>query len=136
MQETKIFHIKPLQSGTRLNFTKTRDDDENTVIVKQLSGYGKFMADLKTSLTLFRDGLAAVKFAEVMIDGLVVQKFSEMIFDTQQLYYERFGYTIPDAAHHAWDLYAPILEKLINTYLTLFQIDKWSRLSKNVHVVM
>ena len=85
MQETKIFHIKPLQSGTRLNFTKTRDDDENTVIVKQLSGYGKFMADLKTSLTLFRDGLAAVKFAEVMIDGLVVQKFSEMIFDTQQL---------------------------------------------------
>ena len=135
MQETKIFHIKPLQSGTRLNFTDVSTDQANYNQVRLLSGYGKFISDLKTSLSLSLEGVEAVRYADRVIGG-VVATFSNLMFGTQQLYYEKFGYTKPDAAHHAWDLYAPILEKLINTYLTLFQIDKWSRLSKNAHVVM
>ena len=41
MEVTKIFHIKPLQSGTRLNFTSKRNDGENYTQINLLSGYGK-----------------------------------------------------------------------------------------------
>ena len=135
MEVTKIFHIKPLQSGTRLNFTRKRNDGENYTQVNLLSGYGKFIAELKTNLALFPEGLTAVSDADKAIEG-VITAFSRLMFDATSLYFDKFGYNGPDATHHAWDLYAPILEKLINTYLCLYNIDKWVKMIKSAKVVV
>ena len=135
MEVTKIFHIKPLQSGTRLNFTSKRKDGENYTQVNLLSGYGKFIAELKTNLALFPEGLTAVSDADTAIGGVIIA-FSRLMFDATALYFDKFGYNMPDATHHAWDLYAPILEKLINTYLCLYNIDKWAKMIKSAKVVV
>ena len=135
MEVTKIFHIKPLQSGTRLNFTSKRNDGENYTQVNLLSGYGKFIAELKTNLALFPEGLTAVSNANKEIGG-VITAFSRLMFDATDMYFDKFGYNRPDATHHAWDLYAPIFEKLINTYLGLYNIDKWVKMIKSVKVVV
>ena len=135
MEVTKIFHIKPLQSGTRLNFTSKRKDQENYTQINLLSGYGKFIAELKTNLALFPEGLTAVSDANKAIGG-VITAFSRLMFDATSLYFDKFGYNMPDATHHAWDLYAPILEKLINTYLCLYNIDKWAKMVKSAKVVV
>ena len=135
MEVIKIFHIKPLQSGTRLNFTSTRTDKENYTQVNLLSGYGKFIAELKTNLALFPEGLTAVSDANKAIEN-VVAVFSRLMFDATALYFDKFGYNMPDATHHAWDLYAPILEKLINTHLGLYNIDKWAKMVKSAKVVV
>ena len=122
-----MFHIRPLHSGTRLNFgDKTVAND--ILQVGLLSGYDKYIADLKDDLTLIPKGIAAVVKADAVISP-VVTSITKMMHELHMVYYKQFGFSRPDAVDHAWKMYSPVLERLINLYLDLYQIDRWIALA-------